>query len=90
MTDAAALAVMNLTSKSVHSHDSSKEAVMIYYSLSCTRAATNALDVSQIFFSYFFLNFVGGRGDKLSFRGLCKEMNSVAFVCFTFYPVVLL
>lgn len=28
---------------------------MIYYSLSCTRAATNALDVSHIiFFFYFF------------------------------------
>lgn len=53
MTDAAALAVINLTSKSVHSGYSSKEPVMIYYSLSCTRAFINALDVSHIFLFIF-------------------------------------
>lgn len=53
MTDTAALAVMNLTSKSVHSCDSSKEPVMIYYSLSCTRAPLNAL-MSVTFFFFFF------------------------------------
>lgn len=86
MTDAAALAVMNLTSKSVHCHDSSKEPVMIYYSLSCTRAATNALDVSQ---SFYFIYFGGNQEginsltEDFAKKGILLRFHlSFFYVCF--------
>lgn len=90
MTDAAALAVINLTSKSVHSGYSSKEPVMIYYSLSCTRAFINALDVSHIFLFIFRAErgFLFHR--HFSPKRILQHLRLHFFcsVCFTIYPFV--